>query len=66
MKYGHNKIQGYIYRIKVRNYRFIYSVVNNELVIEVIRVRHRKAVYKNFPNKLGAFYAFIFPRFLDK
>ena len=39
----------HIYRIRVGNYRVIYSVVNDELVIEVIRVRHRKEVYKNFP-----------------
>ncbi len=48
---NHKKLLGteHIYRIRVGNYRIIYSVVNDELVIEVIRVRHRKEVYKNFP-----------------
>lgn len=48
---NHKKLLGteHIYRIRVGNYRVIYSVVNDELVIEVIRVQHRKEVYKNFP-----------------
>ena len=48
---NHKKILGteHIYRIRVGNYRVVYSVVNDELIIEVIRVRHRKEVYKNFP-----------------
>ena len=48
---NHKKLLGteHIYRIRVGNYRIIYSVINDELVIEVIRVRHRKEVYKNFP-----------------
>ena len=39
----------HIYRIKIGNYRVIYSIENNELIIEIIRVRHRKEVYRNFP-----------------
>ena len=39
----------HIYRIRIGNYRVIYSVQNGELIIEIIRVRHRKEVYKNFP-----------------
>jgi len=48
---NHKKLLGteHIYRIRVGNYRVIYSVINDELVIEVIRVRHRKEVYKQFP-----------------
>ena len=48
---NHKKLLGteHIYRIRVGNYRVIYSVINDELVIEVIRGRHRKEVYKNFP-----------------
>ena len=48
---NHKKILGteHIYRIRVGNYRVIYSIVNDELIIEVVRVRHRKEVYKNFP-----------------
>ena len=48
---NHKKILGteHIYRIRVGNYRVVYSVVNDELIIEVILVRHRKEVYKNFP-----------------
>ena len=48
---NHKKLLGteHIYRIRIGNYRIIYSVINDELIIEVIRVRHRKEVYKNFP-----------------
>lgn len=48
---NHKKLLGteYIYRIKIGNYRVIYSIENDELIIEIIRVRHRKEVYRNFP-----------------
>jgi len=34
------------YRIRVGNYRIIYEVMRNELIIVIIRIRHRKDVYK--------------------
>jgi len=34
------------YRIRVGDYRVLYSVLTQEVVIEVIRVRHRKDVYR--------------------
>ena len=34
------------YRIRVRDYRVIYSVLTGILTIEVIKVGHRKEVYK--------------------
>lgn len=42
------KMQGtdHTFRKRVGNYRIIYSVVESELIIEVIRVRHRKEAYK--------------------
>jgi len=48
---NHKKLLGteHIYRIRIGNYRVIYSIENDELIIEIIRVRHRKEVYKNFP-----------------
>jgi mRNA interferase RelE/StbE len=36
-----------IYRITQGAYRIVYAINKNELVILVIRVRHRKDVYKN-------------------
>ncbi len=46
---NHKKILGTenIFRIKIGNYRVVYSIINNELIIEIIRVRHRKDVYRN-------------------
>jgi len=48
---NHKKILGteHIFRIKIGNYRVIYSIENQQLVIEVIRVRHRKEAYRKFP-----------------
>ena len=48
---NHKKILGteHIFRIKIGNYRVIYSVENQKLVIEIIRVRHRKEAYRKFP-----------------
>ena len=34
------------YRIRIGDYRLIYSVFKTHLVIEIIRVRHRKDVYR--------------------
>lgn len=45
---GHKKIQGseHHYRIRIGDYRVIYSIENDMLLIEIIRVGHRKKVYK--------------------
>jgi mRNA interferase RelE/StbE len=34
------------YRIRIGDYRVIYEIIENKLIIEIIRVRHRKDVYK--------------------
>lgn len=35
------------YRIRIGNYRVIYEVYSNRLIIEIARVRHRKDAYRN-------------------
>jgi len=42
------KLQGsqHTYRIRIGNYRVIYDLHESVLVIEVIRVRHRKEAYR--------------------
>jgi mRNA interferase RelE/StbE len=39
---GHDK-----YRIRQGSYRIVYSIEGNELVIVVVKVGHRKDVYRN-------------------
>ncbi|HLA87642.1 MAG TPA: type II toxin-antitoxin system RelE/ParE family toxin [Anaerolineales bacterium] len=34
------------YRIRVGDYRVIYEIIENKLIIEIVRVRHRKDVYR--------------------
>ena len=34
------------YRVRVGHYRIIYSIVDDELVVLVVRVAHRKDVYR--------------------
>lgn len=34
------------YRIRSGDYRIIYTVFNTELIVEVIKIGHRKQVYK--------------------
>ena len=36
--------QGF-YRLRLRNYRVIYEKINDELVIHIVRIAHRKEVY---------------------
>jgi len=45
---GVRKLQGteHTYRIRVGDYRVVYSVDGGRLVIEVVRVRHRRDVYR--------------------
>ncbi len=34
------------FRIRYRNYRILYKIINNELMISVLKISHRKDVYK--------------------
>ena len=33
------------YRLRVNNYRIIYSIIDEKLIITIIRIAHRKEVY---------------------
>ncbi|MBI9099530.1 MAG: type II toxin-antitoxin system RelE/ParE family toxin [Spirochaetaceae bacterium] len=35
------------YRLRVGNYRIVYELMDNILTIEIIKVKHRKDVYRN-------------------
>lgn len=45
---GVKKLVGseFSYRIRIGDYRVIYEIIEDKLVIEIIRVRHRKDVYR--------------------
>ena len=45
---GHTKLRGSnnLYRIRYTDYRLVYQVQNKKLVIMVIKVAHRKEVYR--------------------
>ncbi len=45
---GVKKLVGtdHIYRLRIGNYRILYSVFSTTLLIEIIRVGHRKDVYR--------------------
>ena len=44
---GYKKLKGSDndYRVRIGNYRILYSIHNDVLVIEVIKIAHRKDVY---------------------
>ena len=46
--FGYVKLVGYenYYRIRIGIYRVIYSIKDDMLVVEVIKIDHRKNVYK--------------------
>ncbi len=48
---GCRKIQGtaHTYRIRIGDYRVLYSVTSSLLLIDIIRAGHRKDVYDNCP-----------------
>jgi len=45
---GVKKLAGtsHTYRIRTGNYRVVYNIDNHVLVVEIVRVGHRKEVYK--------------------
>ncbi len=36
-----------VYRVRVGDYRIIYEVIDRRLVVQVVRVAHRRDVYRN-------------------
>ena len=36
-----------VYRVRVSDYRVVYRIENNTLIVEVIKVAHRKEVYRS-------------------
>lgn len=38
--------EGQAYRIRIGNYRVIYEIINKELLILVLKIGHRKEVYR--------------------
>jgi len=44
---GYKKLKGFkdLYRIRIGTYRVIYSILNSELIIEILRISHRKDAY---------------------
>jgi mRNA interferase RelE/StbE len=45
--YGYKKLKGEdAYRIRVGDYRVIYEIDDEEFIIDVVSVGHRKSIYK--------------------
>jgi mRNA interferase RelE/StbE len=44
---GFKKLKGFknLYRIRSGTYRIIYSIQHNELIIEILKIAHRKDAY---------------------
>ncbi|HEV8079606.1 MAG TPA: type II toxin-antitoxin system RelE/ParE family toxin [Chitinophagaceae bacterium] len=44
---GYKKLKGFknLYRIRSGNYRIIYSVQNDVLIVEILKIVHRKDAY---------------------
>jgi mRNA interferase RelE/StbE len=45
---GHTKLAGedHLYRIRVGDYRIVYQIEDDRLVVLVVRVGHRKDIYR--------------------
>ncbi|MGB4776688.1 MAG: type II toxin-antitoxin system RelE/ParE family toxin [Daejeonella sp.] len=45
---GNKKLAGFknLYRLRLNDYRIIYSIQDDELIIHILKVGHRKNVYK--------------------
>jgi len=47
-KQGVRKLVGsdHTYRLRIGNYRVVYEIIDDILFIEIVRVKHRKDVYR--------------------
>ena len=47
---GAEKLSGHIdlYRIRVGNYRVVYEIDDGQIVVTVVKVGHRKEIYRSF------------------
>ena len=47
---GSRKLHGaeYTYRLRAGDYRIIYSIYSNILTIEIVRIGHRREIYRRF------------------
>ena len=44
---GYRKLKGRLgYRLRIADYRIIYSINDNELIVNVINIGHRKDIYE--------------------
>ncbi|MBU0506497.1 MAG: type II toxin-antitoxin system mRNA interferase toxin, RelE/StbE family [bacterium] len=45
---GSRKLTGFssIFRIRVQNYRIIYEIIDNEIIIKILKIGHRKDIYR--------------------
>ncbi|MFL6276507.1 MAG: type II toxin-antitoxin system RelE family toxin [Blastocatellia bacterium] len=43
---GSKKLQGNLFRIRVGDYRIVYQIESDQIVIVIVRVRHRREVYR--------------------
>jgi mRNA interferase RelE/StbE len=44
---GYKKLKGRTgYRVRVGNYRIIYDIFDNELIVDIITLGHRKDIYE--------------------
>ena len=45
---GFKKLKGIaeLYRIKINDYRILYNIQDNNLIIQIIKIAHRKDIYK--------------------
>jgi mRNA interferase RelE/StbE len=39
-------VGGTVWRIRVGEYRVVYSIVDDQLVVEIIRIGHRRDIYR--------------------
>ncbi len=44
---GSKKLDDDLFRVRVGDYRIIYQVISGRIVIVIIRVRHRREVYRD-------------------
>ena len=46
---GHKKLKDNVYRIRSGNYRVIYRIINDQIIIHILAIGNRKDIYRRLP-----------------
>jgi len=47
---GHKKLKDNVYRIRSGDYRIIYRIINDQIIVHILAIGNRKNIYRRLPH----------------